>query len=124
MKTTLTTTVKTLLADRLLTGVILLLLITSVVYCIYVGASLRPSDLQVAVHYTAYGTTGFYRDKWYYLINFVVFGALIGGIHTVIIAKLHLQGRRQIAFLFAWMSLLLLVITFFVTHAILKVAFL
>ncbi len=124
MKTTLTTTVKTLLADRLLTGVILLLLITSIIYCIYIGASLRPSDLQVAVHYTAYGTTGFYRDKWYYLINFIVFGGIIGAMHTIIIAKLHLQGRRQIAFLFAWMSLLLLVIAFFITHAVLKVAFL
>ncbi len=124
MKANLTTTVKAILTDRLLAGVLLLLLIVCSIYCLYVGVSLRPSDLQVAVHYTAYGTTGFYRDKWYYLINFVVLGALIAIIHTVLIVKLHLQGRRQMAFLFAWMSLLLVVIAFFMTHAVLKVAFL
>lgn len=124
MKATLTTTVKTLLADRLLTAVILLLLIACGVYCLYVGISLRPSELQVAVHYTAYGTTGFYRDKWYYFANFIALGVVIAIVHTALIAKFHLQGRREMAFLFAWMSLLLIVIAFFMTHAVLKVAFL
>lgn len=124
MKSSLVTTVKTILTDRLLTGIILLLLLTSLMFCIYVGVSLHPSELQVAVHYTAYGTTNFYRDKWYYLINFVALGALIGVIHTVLIVKLHIQGRREIALLFAWVSLLLLIVAFFIAHAVLKVAFL
>jgi hypothetical protein len=124
MKKTIATTIKTILEDRLLTGMIIGLILLSLVYCIYVGVSLRPSDLQVAVHYTAFGQTGFYRQKWYYLINFAVFGLLIATIHTALVVKLHAQGRRQIALLFASISLLLLVIAFFMTHAVLKVAFL
>jgi hypothetical protein len=80
--------------------------------------------LQVAVHYTAFGPTGFYRQQWYYLITFVVFGMLIAVTHAALIVKMHTQGRRQMALLFAWVSLLLIVIAFFMTQAVLKVAFL
>ena len=124
MKKTITTTLKTILEDRFLTVMIIALILLSLVYSIYVGASLRPSDLQVAVHYTAFGPTGFYRQQWYYLITFVALGLLIAVTHTALIVKMHIQGRRQIALLFAWMSLLLIVIAFFMTHAVLKVAFL
>jgi hypothetical protein len=124
MKKTITATLKTILEDRLLTVMIIVLILLALSYCIYVGASLRPSDLQVAVHYTAFGPTGFYRQKWYYLINFAALGMLIGIIHAALIVKLHTQGRRQMALLFTWMSFLLLVIAFFMTRAVLKVAFL
>ena len=124
MKNTFTTSIKTALEDRLLTAMIIVLLLLCAAYCIYVGVSLRPSDLQVAVHYTAFGTTGFYREKWYYLANFIALGVLIAVIHTALIVKLHTQGRRQMAFLFGWMSLLLIVIAFFVARSVLKVAFL
>jgi len=107
-----------------MTVMIIALIVVSLAYCIYVGVSLRPSDLQVAVHYTAFGPTGFYRQKWYYLINFVAFGMIIAFVHATLIVKLHTQGRRQMALLFAWMSFLLLVIAFFMTRAVLKVAFL
>jgi hypothetical protein len=124
MKKTITATLKTILEDRLLTAMIIVLILLALSYCIYVGALLRPSDLQVAVHYTAFGPTGFYRQKWYYLINFIAFGMLIGLVHAALIVKLHTQGRRQIALLFAWMSFLILIIAFFMTRAVLKVAFL
>jgi hypothetical protein len=124
MTTNLTSSIKSVLTDRLMTVLIVLLIASCLAYCAYIGASLRPSDLQVAVHYTAYGDTSFYREKWYYLITFVIFGILIAVMHTTLIVKLYMQGRRQIALLFAWLSLLLVVIAFFITHAILRVAFL
>jgi len=124
MKNNLITSIKLVLTDRLTTALIVLLLVLSLAYCIYVGVSLRPSDLQVAVHYTAFGGTSFYRDKWYYLVTFIVFGAIVAIAHTALIIKLHLQGRRQIALSFAYLSLLLIVITWFMTRAILRVAFL
>lgn len=107
-----------------MTVMIVVLVLMGLAYCIYVGVSLRPSDLQVAVHYTAFGPTGFYREKWYYLIAFVIFGLLVAVMHSILVVKLYIQGRRQIALLFAWMSLLLIVIAFFMTRAVLKVAFL
>lgn len=120
----LMTSVKAVLGDRLVAALLVLLLVLSIVYCVYVGVSLRPSDLQVAVHYTAYGSTSFYREKWYYLITFVVFGILVAVMHTVLVIKLYIQGRRQISLLFAWLSVFLITIAFFITHAVLKVAFL
>lgn len=124
MKNNLIATIKLILADRLLTSMVAVLILLCLGYCTYVGVSLRPSDLQVAVHYTAFGTSGFYREKWYYLITFIVFGVLVGAIHTALVVKLHMQGRRQIAFMFAWMSILLMIIAFFMTQSVLKVAFL
>jgi hypothetical protein len=124
MKKTITATLKTILEDRFLTAMIIVLVLLSLAYSIYVGASLRPSDLQVAVHYTAFGPTGFYRQQWYYLVTFIVLGLLIAVMHTAIIVKMHTQGRRQMALLFAGISFLLVVIAFFMTHAVLKVAFL
>ena len=86
-----------MLADRLMTALVVVLILLAAGYCVYVGLSLRPSDLQVAVHYTAFGGTSFYRDKWYYLINFIAIGAIIGAAHTALIVKLYTQGRRQMA---------------------------
>ena len=121
---TVLTSVKAILSDRLMAALVVVLLLLAASYCVYVGLSLRPSDLQVAVHYTSFGGTSFYRDKWYYLINFIAIGAIIGAAHSALVVKLYVQGRRQMALLFAWLSLLILVIAFFLTHAVLNIAFL
>jgi hypothetical protein len=124
MKDTLINSIKPVLADRLMTALLFVFILACIVYCVYVGVSLRPSDLQVAVHYTAFGETSFYRDKWYYLITFIVFGLLLAGMHTTLIIKMYAQGRRQIALLFVWLSLLLLMIAWLMTWATLRIAFL
>jgi hypothetical protein len=124
MKIHLINSIKPILVDRLVAALIIVFVLACLAYCVYVGVSLRPSDLQVAVHYSAYGETSFYRDKWYYLITFIVFGLLLAVIHTILIAKIYLQGHRHLALAFAWLSLLLVVIAWFMTWAIMKVAFL
>lgn len=113
-----------ILADRFLTVLLILFVLACTAYCIYVGVSLRPSDLQVAVHYTAYGETNFYREKWYYLLTFVALGLIVAFTHTTLTVKLYMQGRRQIALLFLGLSFLLLMITWIITRSILKIAFL
>lgn len=113
-----------MLADRFVTVLIGGFILACLVYCVYVGVSLRPSDLQVAVHYTAFGETSFYRDKWYYLITFIIFGLLLAVMHTTIAIKLYVQGRRQIAILFTVLSMLILVIAWFMTWSVLRIAFL
>ena len=107
-----------------MTVLLIVFILSCLGYCIYVGISLRPSDLQVAVHYTAFGATSFYREKWYYLLSFVLLGMILAVVHSIIIVKLYVQERRQIALLFTWLSFLILFITWIVAHSILKVAFL
>lgn len=123
MKTIVVDSIKQILADRVVVALILFLILSSLAFCIYVGVSLHPSDLQVAVHYTAYGQTSFYREKWYYLISFIIFGLIIATVHSALVVKLYVQERRQMAILFAWLSILLIIIAWFLTRAVLGIAF-
>ena len=124
MKTTVLTSIKMLIADRLLAGLLLLFIFSCIAFCIYVGVSLHPSDLQVAVHYTAYGETNFYRAKWYYLISFIGFGVILASIHSILTVKLFLQGRRPLALLLLGLSFVILLVAWLLTRSVLKIAFL
>ncbi len=124
MKSNLLTSLKLILADRVMTVLLLLFIFACAAFSVYVALSLRPSDLQVAVHYTAFGATSFYREKWYYLLSFVFFGLTLAVVHSIIIVKLYVQERRQIALLFTCLSFLVLFIAWIIAHSILKVAFL
>ena len=123
MKHTIIRSLKLILADRPVLLLVIGLVAAALAYCLIVGLSLRPSDLQVAVHYTAYGETNFYREKWYYLLSFVGFGLILAIIHSAIAIKLYVLERRQLAIFFLWVSLLILVIGWFLTSAVLRVAF-
>jgi hypothetical protein len=123
MKSNILSALKIVLADRLVTILLGVMIFLALAYCAYVGLSLRPSDLQVAVHYTAYGETNFYREKWYYLLSFIGFGLIVAILHSALAVKLYVLERRQLAIYFIWTSLLLLVIAWILTNAVLRVAF-
>ena len=124
MKIDVIDTAKTILADRLMTVLLIVLILLCGAYTTYAILSLHPSDLQVAVHYTSFGETTFYRNKWYYLITFAVFGAMVGIMHTLLAVKIYIQGRREMALLFVGMSYVLMVVAWFITWSVFKVAFL
>lgn len=123
MKSIIGSSIKQILADRLLTAMLVVFVLLCVFYCIYVGVSLHPSELQVAVHYTAFGETNFYRARWYYLLTFIGFGVVLAVMHTILAAKILLQGRRQLALFFACLSILLVLVTWLITRSILAIAF-
>lgn len=122
MKETIITTAKRILADRPVALGIGAFLIGCIIYCIYVASSLQPSDLQVAVHYTAFGMTNFYREKWYYLLSFVLFGVIMAVVHTLVIVKVYTQDRRQLAVFLLGLSFLTLFIAWMITGAVLRIA--
>jgi hypothetical protein len=124
MKTNAFNSIKLILTDRLMAALLIVFILACLAYCIYVGVSLHPSDLQVAVHYTAFGQTSFYREKWYYLISFIIFGAVLATVHTALAMKIYAQGRRQMALLFTFLSMLILLIAWFMTWSVLRIAFL
>ena len=99
-------------------------LLGSISYIIYVALNLSASDLQLAVRYTAYGDTNFYRDQWWYLFSFVAFGVLFLIAHIGMTAKLVATEQRQLAFAFAWLSVIVLVLMFAYTYAVLGIAYL
>lgn len=124
MKENIITALKLIIVDRLVTVLLGSFILLCLAYCLYVGLSLRPSDLQVAVHYTSFGETNFYRAKWYYLLSFIVFGLGLAAFHTILAIKLYVQERRQIALAFIGLSFLLLLIAWIMTRSVLRVAFL
>jgi hypothetical protein len=123
MKNNIIRSIKLILADRPVTVLLIGLVVACLVYCLYVGLSLRPSDLQVAVHYTAFGETNFYREKWYYLLSFIGFGLIVAILHSAIAVKLYVLERRQLAIVFILISLLVLIVGWILTGAVLRVAF-
>lgn len=124
MKTKLFSAIKPILADREILGFFLAIIALTLVYVLYVILSLRPTDVQVATHYSAFGDTHYYRNKWYYILTFVVFGFVFAAVHIGIILKLIKEEFRPLAIAFAWLSLMLLVVAFIFTHSILSIAFL
>lgn len=117
-------TVKKFLGDRTLLSLSMAVIILGLFYVIYIALSLEQSDLQVATRYTAFGETHFYRNKWYYLISFVVFGISLIGVHLALSVKLFDRGHRQLAAGFLALTLLLLIVGWIITRSVLGIAFL
>ena len=93
-------------------------------YLVYIGLSLAPADLQIATRYTSFGSTQYYRNKWYYLLTFVVFGLMIVISHMGLIVKLATREMRPLAVAFGWLSVIVLGLLFFFTFSVLGVAYL
>jgi hypothetical protein len=124
MKHIIRSTVQQILADRVMTLLCLGLILGGIGFIVYVGLNLRASDLQLAIRYTSFGETHFYRDKWWYLLSFVGFGLLFIVAHVGILAKLYVIGLKQLAYSFAWLSAVILVLMFVYTYSVLNIAYL
>lgn len=124
MKQALQATIRQILADRPLMLLAMAITLGGIAYIGYVGISLSPSDLQLAVRYTSFGETHFYRDKWWYLLSFIGFGILYIIAHVGITVKLFAVGYKQIAYAFGWLSLIVLVLMFVYTYSVLGIAYL
>ncbi len=113
---------KLILGDRAVATLLAVFLLLVAAFCISVSVSLHPSELQVVTHYTAFGITNFYRDKWYYFLAFIVFGVVIGVVHACVVAKLYKEKDRSFAIGFAWLSIVTVLIAWVLTHSVLQVA--
>ena len=116
--------IKNFFRDRTMVVLVAALFFTVIIYSIYLALTLEPSDLQVATRYTAFGETHFYRNKWYYLLSFAFFGALLAGIHTALAMKLYDRSQRSLSAAFLGLTLIVFGIGWIVTHSVIKIAFL
>ena len=124
MKNIPTDLIKNFYRDRTMLGLSVGLLLVVVGYTIYIALALEPSDLQVAVRYTAFGDVHFYRDKWYYLLSFILFGIVLAGVYIALAVKLHGRNQRQFAIFLMALGLLMMVISWIITRSVLQIAFL
>lgn len=99
-----------------------LLLLAALLLCLVlivvslVGIQVR--DVQLPVRYSDFGATNTYRDRWYYLFVFPLFGLLVASFHSLVAIKL-LGKSRQLAGLFLAVTTCLLVFGIAVTLAVL-----
>ena len=116
--------IKNFFRDRTMVSLVGALLLMGIAYGIYLALTLEPSDLQVATRYTAFGDTHFYRNKWYYLLSFALFGTALIGIHTALAIKLYGREQRSLAIALLGMTFILFTIGWILARSVLKIAFL
>ncbi len=114
--------IQAILDDRVLSGVLGAFLLICLGVIVYLGFTIHASELQVVVHYTSFGQTNFYRDKWYYLLTFVAFVVILAVSHTLIVYRLLEKKGRQLALSFAWLSVLVILVAAPLFYQVLKIA--
>jgi len=122
MKPTIAQSFQLLMKERRMIVALSVLLITCLVFIIYVALNIHQNELKIVTHYTAFGTTNFYRDKWYYLIGFAVFGIMVAIMHTLIALKLLVSHGVEIAISFVWVSVIIIIIAAAIAYQVLKIA--
>jgi len=122
MKQRILSSAQTILDDRQLTTLLGVFLASCVAVLVYLALSIHSSELQVVIHYTSFGSTNFYRDRWFYLLLLPVFVVFLAISHTCLVYRLLIARGRQFALAFLWLSIILLFIAVSLFYQILKVA--
>jgi hypothetical protein len=117
-----TITFKHALNDRPLVIAWLVLFLTSLIMAGIFATQIHPSELNISNRYTAFGVTHVYNDSWYYLLGFILFIIVSVGVHTLITLKLLSQRGATLARLFMYISLIMVVIEYFLINAVLGIA--
>ena len=121
MKKTIKDSLALLLADRyllVLSGVLALLAIS---FAVYIGLNVRPSELQLVSHCSAFGVTHLYRDQWYYLLTFGLFGLFAAIMHIILAVKLLTVKGHSLAILFAWLGIAAIILAWMTAYAVINI---
>jgi hypothetical protein cdiviTM7_00316 len=106
----LRTPLRTIAADRPFFAALVGVFVAGIIYMLVMGFTLQVRDVQVYVRYTAFGEAHFYKSYWYYLLSFVLFGALVMVVHIGLMVKLYSLQRRQTALFVGAAAVLVLLV--------------
>jgi len=121
LKTNFVQSIKELLTNRYLTTLSIILVLLSVAFIVYILLTVRPSDLQLVTHYSAFGVTHLYRDQWFYLLSFVGFAVLVAFLHVAIAVKIYITKGHPLALMFAWFGIGIIVFAWITAISIINV---
>lgn len=122
MKDSLLTSIKLLAKERRIIIGQIALTIVALIFIIYVSFNIHPTELKLVNHYSAFGSTNFYRDTWYYLISFILFGITLLVVHGLITLRLLLLKGSELALGFVWISVVMICIAAAIVSQVLRVA--
>ena len=112
---------KELTTNRYLTVLAIVTAVLMLAYVAYIFVTVRPSELQLVTHYSAYGVTHLYRDQWFYLLSFAGFGILVAVLHTILAIKLFLTKGHPLAIMFAWIGIGIIILAWVTSFSIINV---
>ena len=96
---------KQLPKHKRLLWLLVVLAVFSLAVAVFIGMTIEPSELRIITHYTAYGSTHFYRDQWVYMISFIIFIVMVAILGVGVSLKLLRQDREVLALLYGWISI-------------------
>lgn len=112
---------KELITNRYLTVLSGIIVALALAFIIYIAVAVRPSDLQLVTHYTAFGVTNLYRDQWFYLLTFAVFAVVVAFFHIAIAIKMYTTKGSPLAIAFAWFGVGVMVLAWVIAISIINV---
>ena len=121
MKNTIQSTLRQLVAHRYLLVLNAVIVLLALGFAVYVAVSVRPSELQLVSHYSAFGVTHLYRDQWFYLLTFGLFGLFVAAIHGALSVKLLTVKGPSLAIAFAWAGIFTLLMAWMTAVAVINV---
>lgn len=121
MKNAIVQSLKELITNRYMTTLSIVLVLLTVAFVIYIAVTVRPSELQLVTHYTAFGVTHLYRDQWFYLLSFAVFGLLVAFMHIAIAIKIYITKGHPLAIMLLWLGIGIVLFAWVTSIAIINV---
>lgn len=112
---------KLLLESRLLFASVIIMNLIALTLAIVIIFLIKPSELQLITHYSAFGITHLYRSQWYYLYSFVLFEILVSVLHSFIAIKVLIVKGRPLALLTVWSGILILLLGFSTALSVINV---
>ncbi|MDB5161619.1 MAG: hypothetical protein JWM52_127 [Candidatus Saccharibacteria bacterium] len=119
--TTIQTSFKELITNRYLTVLSGVTVLLALLFVAYILLAVRPSELQLVTHYTAYGVTHLYRSQWFYLLGFGAFAVLVAFFHISLAIKIYITKGHPLAIMFAWLGIGIIVFAWVTSFSIINV---
>lgn len=98
------------------------MLIQIVTLVVLVAVNIHPRQLQIPIHFDAFSTEQYFRARWFYLFNFIAFGAMVFVLNSLISLKILEIKGRHLALSFLWATVAVLFIATILIAAVLGVA--
>ena len=121
LKTSILKSIRELATNRYLATLSAVLVVLAVAFAIYVGFAVSPSELQLVTHYSAYGVTHLYRDQWWYLLSFGIFGLVVAFLHIAISLKIFVTKGHPLAITYVWVGIGIILFAWVISASIINV---
>lgn len=122
MKKHITSTLRQIMKDRWLLGLVIVNILLASVIIISFAATIKPKETQVIVQHSAFSVTGLYRGHWYSLWTYGVLQLMITIGHIILSAKLAAAQRRDLALALLWLTIAISVILAMFAYSIIVIA--